>query len=285
MQTGESVGEMGKGKRTRKSRILQVESKGSGWGASGGYVPVLAINDYDLNAGEPSSWGRELKKATMVPEKKKTVTPPFVNQDFCQMCGDGGVLIECPRCPVSVHAKCCGLTVADFQSCTHHRCVVCDKNAEGAGGLLYRCQSCPNAWCPDCLPNEPYRYLGENVPRFEKLGFTGNARYFYIHCSKQCEDVTKTEFGFEPDESKPKCPPSLNVAYAFGKDALDVKALADVFKKKADGNENMMPPPSIEKSPTGSRLSSRKRSLTPKASALARTSGMAACGGQVIDLT
>lgn len=234
VQTGESGGELGKGKRNRKSRIVQVESKGCGWG---GPVPVLAMNDYDLLSGEPSSWGRETKKSAIIPEKNKLVKHQFINQDFCQMCGDGGLLIECPRCPVSVHSKCCGLSLKDFQSCTHHKCVLCNKTPEGAGGLIYRCQSCPNAWCPDCLPNEPHRYLGENIPRFEKLGFTGNARFFYIHCSEQCEDVAKTEFGFEPDDSKPKCPPSLNVDYAFGKDAIGMKEMANKFKRKTNEDE------------------------------------------------
>ena len=244
---------------------------------------MLAMNDYDLLSGEPSSWGRETKKSAIIPEKNKLVKHQFINQDFCQMCGDGGLLIECPRCPVSVHSKCCGLSLKDFQSCTHHKCVLCNKTPEGAGGLIYRCQSCPNAWCPDCLPNEPHRHLGENIPRFEKLGFSGNARYFYIHCSKQCEDVAKIEFGFEPDDSKPKCPPSLNVAYAFGKDAIGMKEMANKFRRKTNEDENMRPPP--KKHPTGSRMSPRKRSLTSKASAAAGMSGVVGYGGQVIDLT
>lgn len=276
VQTGESLEDMGKGKRNRKSRLLQIEGKGSGWGTS--LVPVLAMNDYELSQGEPSSWGRETKKIVSV-QKKKTVDK-YIHQDFCQICGDGGMLIECPRCPVSVHSHCCGLQVHEFQSCTHHHCVLCSKNANGAGGLIYRCQSCPNAYCPDCLPGEPFRYLGTNVPRFEMLGFRGNPLYFYIHCSEQCEEVAKAEFKFKVDSSKPKLPSAMNVSYAFGKDAMDVKDMARMFKEKAMGTWQ---DPNKKKSPPrvpGSRMSPRKKSLTPPVSV-----GVAAQTGGVIDLS
>ena len=267
--TGESVDEMGKGKRNRKNRLIQVDGIGSGYGNKS--VPVLAMNDYDLQSGEPSSWGRETKKIVTVETKRKKNV--FTHQDFCQACGDGGMLIECPRCPVSVHPACCGLTSDDFMCCTHHHCVLCSKSTGGAGGLLYRCQSCPNAYCPDCMPVEPYRYLGINVPRFEKLGFAGNPLYFYIHCSKQCEEVAKAEFKFKVESSKPKCPPVMNVAYAFGKDAMDVKDMAQMFKEKAAGvwGKKKSPP-----RPPGSRASPRKRSPTLK--------GPLSAGG-VIDLS
>lgn len=266
VQTGEILEVMGKGKRTKKSRLVQVASKGSGWGAS--HVPVLAMNDYDLQHGEPSAWGRETKAIVHVQTKR--TKNEFINQDFCQFCGDGGVMIECPRCPISVHSSCCGLKTEDFQSCTHHRCVLCSKTANGAGGLIYRCQSCPNAYCPDCLPTEPYRQLGINVPRFEKLGFVGNPLYYYIHCSKQCEEVAISEFGFEADASKSKCPASMDVTYAFGNDAMDVKDMAKMFKEKAEGTWGKKKlPQKLPPHNPGSRSSGRKRVPTLKASTAA----------------
>jgi SWI/SNF-related matrix-associated actin-dependent regulator of chromatin subfamily A member 5 len=261
--TGESLDDLGKGKRDRKSRLIQVKSNGSGWGTS--HVPVLAMNDYDLQSGEPSSWGRETKKIVSVQQKRAVNI--FVNQDFCQICGDGGLLIECPRCPVSVHADCCGLKPHEFSACTHHHCIMCSKTSAGAGGLLYRCQSCPNAYCPDCMPGQPHRYLGTNVPRFEDLGFEGNSLYYYIHCSSQCEDVAKEEFGFRVHASDPKCPPSLDVTYAFGKDALDIKDLANKFKEAADGRSS---PPRGGKSVSADGASSpQKRTPTAKRAGLA----------------
>jgi hypothetical protein len=266
-QMGETEDELGKGKRNRKSRIVQVASNGSGWGQS--HVPVLAINDYDLQSGEPSVW-RETKKSLHVPEKKKF--NKFINQDFCQSCGEGGLLIECPRCPVSVHSKCFEIHPDDFQCCNHHHCVPCGKNAVGAGGLLYRCQSCPSAYCPDCLPAGDIRFLGTNVPRFEQLGFVGNVIYHYIHCSKQCEEVAKVEFGFKLEEYKPKLPSKLDVSYSFGANAMDVKDMAQMYREKSLGIWQSSSPSkgarvSPRKTPSkGARVSSRKtpRKMSPK---------------------
>jgi len=273
MQTGESIDEMGKGKRDRKSRLIQVKSDGSGLGP---FASVLRMNDYDLQSGEPSSWGRETKKIVTV-ELKRTVHK-FINQDFCQICGDGGMLIECPRCPVSVHAICCGLKVHEFQSCTHHHCVECGKSAGGAGGLIYRCQSCPNAYCPDCMPKEgPHRYLGMNVPRFEKLDFQGNRLYYYIHCSEQCEEVARVEFGFRVDNLKPKLPPSMDVTFAFGKDALDVKDLAKKFKEVAEVKLSAVASPNRTRPPGSAYGASSPRKRTPTAKAMGK--------GGVVDLS
>lgn len=266
-QTGETEDEMGKGKRNRKSRLLQIASNGSGWGQS--HVPVLAINDYDLQSGEPSVW-RETKKSKIVPQKKKVNN--FINQDFCQICGDGGLLIECPRCPVSVHSACSGLHPDDFQCCNHHHCITCGKNANGAGGLIYRCQACPNAYCPDCMPAGNIRFLGTNVPRFEKLGFTGNNLYQYIHCSKQCEEVAKAEFGFKEEAIKPKVPRKLDVSYSFGANAMDVKDMAKMYREKAMGVwQSNTPSKGARNSPRmtpskGARSSPRKtpRKMSPK---------------------
>ena len=104
------------------------------------------------------------------------------------------------------------------------------------------------------------RFLGTNVPRFEKLGFDGNALYQYIHCSKQCEEVAKAEFGFKVDATKPKLPPKLDVSYAYGANAMDVKDMAKMYREKALGIWQKRPSPS-----KGSRFSPRKKSSsTPK---------------------
>lgn len=36
--------------------------------------------------------------------------------------------------------------------CPHHACAVCSRKAAAAGGLLFRCAACPNAYCEDHLP-------------------------------------------------------------------------------------------------------------------------------------
>lgn len=103
------------------------------------------------------------------------------------------------------------------------------------------------------------------MPRFEKLGFQGNPLFFYIHCSKQCEEVAKAEFGFKLEKTKPKLPSTMNVSYAFGKDAMDVKEMSTMFKEKAVGTwvdpKKKSPPRAA-----GARASPRKRSPKPKGS-------------------
>jgi hypothetical protein len=80
-----------------------------------------------------------------------------------------------------------------------------------------------------------------------------------MHCSKQCEDVAKAEFGFKVENTVPKCPKSMDVGYAFGADALDVKGLAKHFKEKAAGISS-----DPAKSPSTTR--SPQKSPTPSAS-------------------
>ena len=143
----------------------------------------------------------------------------------CQVCGDGGTLLCCPRCPVAVHAKCAGVEAKNFLSCSHHRCVLCNKNTERAGGLLFPCQSCPSAYCEDCRPAVA-RVIGD-CPRFEYLGFT-TSRAVYIHCSDICENVAKVDFGWKPASLKAvPCPPPLDTSEHFRTNAVEDATLAE----------------------------------------------------------
>jgi SWI/SNF-related matrix-associated actin-dependent regulator of chromatin subfamily A member 5 len=206
-------------KRQRKNRIKMVEGMGSGYGSR--TVPVLASNDYDLQSGEKSVFERELKGRNQA-QKKEKKTKKFVEQDFCQVCGDGGDLICCPRCPVSLHAKCIGLKNSkNFLCCTHHHCSVCDKPASSVGGFLFPCSACPNAYCEDHLPKES-RVLEEGCERMEALGFTFR-QGVYVHCSNQCEHIAKTEYNWTPPDKKIRavCPPVLEIASNFGGEVDD----------------------------------------------------------------
>jgi SWI/SNF-related matrix-associated actin-dependent regulator of chromatin subfamily A member 5 len=208
-------------KRQRKNRIKMVEGTGSGYGS---LVPVLAMNDYDLETGEKSVFDRELKGRNKA-QKKEKKTKQFDEQDFCQVCGDGGDLICCPRCPVSLHPKCIGLKNSkNFLCCTHHHCSVCDKSASAVGGFLFPCSACPNAYCEDHLPTDS-RILEDGCERMETLGFNFK-QGVYVHCSSQCEHIAKTEYNWTPPKKKTKaiCPPVLDISSNFGgevDDALD----------------------------------------------------------------
>lgn len=202
-------------KRERKSRIVLVESKNSGWGSKS--VPVLASNDYDLESGERSVFARELQGHYQTAVKKtKKNQPSFESQDHCQVCGLGGHLLCCPRCPVALHVQCSGVGhEKHFLCCSHHHCSVCEKPAASVGGFMFPCSSCVNCYCEDHLPAGA-RYL-EDFNRMDELGFQLK-NGVYIHCSAACEQVAIKEYGYKVPGPKQKdpCPPNLDLAEYFG---------------------------------------------------------------------
>jgi len=199
-------------KRKVKNRVVYHEGNNSGYGNR--LVPVLKSNDYDLEGGEVSVFNRELsssKKQNFAVQKKKRVSE-LVNQSHCQVCLDGGSLVCCPRCPVSLHLECAGYRRAkDFQSCSHHYCKTCDKPSQQVGGLLFPCQVCTDCFCEDCLPisNEGFRILGA-CERFEQLGFNSTKRAAYIHCCKDCEDWAIKELNWTEPSVQQVCPEPID---------------------------------------------------------------------------
>ncbi|CAB9517489.1 ISWI chromatin-remodeling complex ATPase ISW2 [Seminavis robusta] len=205
-------------KRKKKSRVVMVKGKNSGYGQA--MVPVLASNNYDLENGESSVFDRELsskaKDSYTVKKHKRAKVPD--HQEYCQVCGDGGTIYLCSRCPVSVHRRCCA-TVDNMQpSCPHHWCCLCEKPAQFVGGILFPCQACPNAYCEDCLPtgNPGFRYL-EQCDRFEQMGFNSTKTSVYIHCSNHCEEYAKQNLGWKaPSTKRQSCPKKIDVSAEFG---------------------------------------------------------------------
>ena len=255
--------------RNRKSRIIQVQGNGSGYGSK--MVPVLASNNYELEHGESSVFARELSSgnnqaACAVPDKKKK-TKNWDNQDFCQVCLDGGSLVCCPSCPVSVHCHCIGLKSANhMRTCPHHRCCKCDKNVQAAGGVLFPCHACAQSFCEDCLAKQeasnPVTYLHDGVERFTKLGFAPNANYIYINCSKSCEKYAQQELGYVPPR-KLDAPPSytvphhIDVSSHFGVKVDATQVAKEVAAAKPSADEQL----ALDKA--ARREKARRVSLTP----------------------
>ena len=228
-------------KRERKSRICQIAGKGSGYGMA--YVPVLAANNYTFG-GESSVFDRELKQSNKsnFEVKKRKKGPPFDHVDYCVICGDGGDLVCCPRCPNTVHLSCVGLTnPKDFASCPHHQCSKCSKKRCAAGGVLFPCHACPHSFCEDCLPEEGVTFLG-GLDRFDKLGFNSSKRNVYINCSKYCENYAKAEFGYVPPKPNLKqrgnfYPKAIDLSSHFGasKGICEPAAVVDTDEEATSG--------------------------------------------------
>lgn len=74
-----------KEKRDRKSRLVHVDGKGSGYGLAS--IPVLASNNYELLKGESSVFDRELSNSNKnnFAVQKRVKAVHHENQDHCQV--------------------------------------------------------------------------------------------------------------------------------------------------------------------------------------------------------
>ena len=155
-----------------------------------GKTNVLKINNYDLTSGEPSVYGRELG-GSMPSEQKRTPVVPE-NQNYCQLCWDGGTLYCCTRCPGSYHLQCLPIDLTrNIESfnwvCPHHSCTLCNKNS-----FLFRCDTCPNAFCEDCLPGT--YSLAPAKTRWSMIGYKQPNNSCIIFCSDACRAFSHGDF-------------------------------------------------------------------------------------------
>ncbi|KAJ7194037.1 SNF2 family N-terminal domain-containing protein [Mycena pura] len=138
-------------------------------------------------------------KAKVPFQKKKK--EPFESEDYCIACRDGGELVLCGFCPRVFHAEChptlAYMTAAQIQrtmmvACTQHVCAKCARSTSGAGGMLMRCQTCPQAICTDCVDWDNIKLVGDTIPEFvlRKFGPTDSATF--IRCS-ECREQAKID--------------------------------------------------------------------------------------------
>ncbi|KIY45888.1 hypothetical protein FISHEDRAFT_48182 [Fistulina hepatica ATCC 64428] len=118
--------------------------------------------------------------------QKKANAPPFESEDWCLYCHDGGALVCCTYCPRVFHRSCHGMSensrIPSFISCTQHSCLTCFRKSSEVGGLLFRCRTCPQTFCEDCLPNDGWEAVGDNIPEFVVLGYQSKVCAYYIVC-------------------------------------------------------------------------------------------------------
>ncbi len=179
------VEQLGRGSRERSSRFVKV-----------GEDLVLKINNYSLEDGEASVFDSELKGRQERPGERDTsrmrAGVDYDNQPLCQVCWTGGELICCDYCPGAVHPECIGIddvnSLPFSWACPHHKCNLCGRKAHAAGGLLFRCEACPKAWCEDHLPLDA-ELLGGEVERLKKLGFPAVKQACYCYCGPGCREL------------------------------------------------------------------------------------------------
>ncbi|KAF8884532.1 P-loop containing nucleoside triphosphate hydrolase protein [Infundibulicybe gibba] len=129
------------------------------------------------------------------PETRKRAK--FESEDWCIHCHDGGELVLCQHCPRVFHPKCRGLSKAECKrivSCEQHSCAICFRSTSDAGGMLFRCRTCPQAFCEDCLPPGELDAIGDSLPELYLLGYGAKPNAYYIRCDDCCQ-----HFSSNPD--------------------------------------------------------------------------------------
>ncbi len=140
----------------------------------------------------------------------------YNHSSHCQVCWDGGDLFCCDACPAAYHAECLGLDADDIGSrrrwsCPHHACRAegCGRGPAAAGGLIFRCESCPDAFCAAHLPEEVLACgrIVESCDRFRRLGQAPPGTAMFIHCSEDCAEWAAQNFGLTADDLAQLAPP------------------------------------------------------------------------------
>ncbi|KAI5479678.1 nucleosome remodeling complex ATPase subunit (Snf2h) [Pseudohyphozyma bogoriensis] len=138
------------------------------------------------------SW-EAVKTITSDPEMVKKLSntkkyrSKYGHEDFCIVCKDGGDVYQCASCPRSCHGPCSGYTESELGAmmswfCQQHSCTNCGRSTQEAGGLLFRCQTCPQSFCEDCLSQGDIEPVGEVLPEFLVLGMGKRSQAYYIRC-------------------------------------------------------------------------------------------------------
>ena len=209
------------GKRTKVSRLIEMEG-----GVGVGKVKVLRENNYDLDGGEPSVFGKgcELEHIPIStfqnPKQSRLIAGKnYENMDHCQACGETGSLVCCDLCPMAYHAECLGFkNTHAFQrslefayikqwQCPHHICSMCSKPSSRCGNLLMRCYGCPNAYCEDCVDFDGEIEILDDQPPplLKQFGFHICNSAIYCFCTADCKRVAEeTEKAYTLSSSSPQ---------------------------------------------------------------------------------
>ncbi|KAJ7069038.1 P-loop containing nucleoside triphosphate hydrolase protein [Mycena belliarum] len=124
---------------------------------------------------------------------KKVKKDRFEWEDYCLSCRDGGELVICNNCPRVFHEEChptmsaAQVRATNMISCSQHSCHMCNRRTSAAGGLLLRCQTCPQAICTDCVDWNKIKMVGDTIPEFVLRKFEKKDSAYYIRCADCCE--------------------------------------------------------------------------------------------------
>ncbi|KAK6356124.1 hypothetical protein TWF718_000498 [Orbilia javanica] len=144
--------------------------------------------------------------ATMAGKDPRLKDPPkrkkakITNQDYCQVCTDGGDIVCCSSCPRSYHYECLD-EEHKYKSngkmqyhCSQHECYDCEQKTSDAGNMLYRCRFCERAYCEDCLDFDVAKLIGDEILEFQLLEYYAIPQAFYVECHNCIESRKDPEY-------------------------------------------------------------------------------------------
>ncbi|OJJ50857.1 hypothetical protein ASPZODRAFT_106801 [Penicilliopsis zonata CBS 506.65] len=159
-------------RRVGKNRTLVID---------GYYVNKASLECRPGEAVSPMFKGCEPMKKT---EEK---TDKLMHEEMCFVCHKSHRLEQCKICPRSFHTRCMRNYETDLwghHTCSSHSCSQCERKAAQAGGLIFACAACPDAFCEQCLDWSAVVFLGENTP-YSMLNYHPS-NSFYVVC-RQCQ--------------------------------------------------------------------------------------------------
>ncbi|KAF7347362.1 ISWI chromatin-remodeling complex ATPase ISW2 [Mycena venus] len=137
---------------------------------------------------------RDEAKATPI-KKEKVKKPRFESEDYCINCREGGTLVMCDHCPRVFHAHChptmnkAQVNRATMIVCSQHTCCQCSRSTSAVGGLLLRCQTCPQALCTDCIDWDKITLVGDTIPEFVLRKYGKKDSATFIRCTDCLEQA------------------------------------------------------------------------------------------------
>ena len=110
------------------------------------------------------------------------------NECFCCRLTEGPVL-ECSFCPNVFHLNCLpkGTKISRPRwGCPSHRCAACGAQTSTSRGKIYRCITCPSAYCFD---HAPAGTKTVKLNPYEALGYTTKS-FVFVQCGECMKDKT-----------------------------------------------------------------------------------------------
>jgi SWI/SNF-related matrix-associated actin-dependent regulator of chromatin subfamily A member 5 len=183
----------------RRERISTVEYVDAGAG-----LGMQAVSRISIREAREAEDRERRAAAAREAARLKSADRAARHETTCCECGgdEGGCLkppppflapeiaaerLRCRNCPRVMSLGCARLVTRPRMGwqCPQHHCKSCNRTASEAGGLMFRCVSCPTAFCAECNGETPFDAVEANA-EWESLGFYLPKSFEYVRCGDCC---------------------------------------------------------------------------------------------------